>query len=321
MGFCLVVAGQIAVCLILPTFSPVGVLGAAAVVYGGLGFVFSPAQTAGLQTLSPDEHPHGVAIINTFIQIAASIGPSLLIGILSGVAQDAEAQGAVANAAQAQGFSAAVAVAGAIAAIGLVVAFLYARKRHAMRMEAKEASASALASDSAASGDMPRSPVESVTVASVLKAPYMVSSTATVREVTERLVECKTSGLPVVDARGAVVGFVSDGDVLAAVGKQYAPASNLTGTLAALRDMRGFDERFADALSANVMDIAAKPVVSVGEDASIDDVCTLLASKRIKKVPVVEAGRLRGAISRSDVVRAFMLAVAEHTPESIAVSD
>ena len=109
--------------------------------------------------------------------------------------------------------------------------------------------------------------------------------------------------------------------MLAAVGKQYAPASNLTGTLAALRDMRGFDERFADALSANVMDIAAKPVVSVGEDASIDDVCTLLASKRIKKVPVVEAGRLRGAISRSDVVRAFMLAVAEHTPESIAVSD
>ncbi len=307
-GFCLIAVGQITVCLVSPAFSLLGVLGASIVVYGGLGFIFSPAQTAGLQTLPPDEYPHGVAILNTFIQIAASIGPSLLIGILSGIAGSAQAGGAAANAAQAKGFSGAVAVASAIALIGLIVAFVYARKRHAMRAEEGAAPLPTQVEEVAIA------PAEPITVASVMKAPYVVLATATVREVMERLIERKTSGLPVVDANDAVVGFVSDGDVLAAIGKQDEPALNLASSLAMLRDLRNFDERFADALSANVMDIATRQIVSVSKTTSIDDVCALLASKRIKKVPVVEAGKLQGTISRSDVVRALMATVVEYTP-------
>ena len=132
VGFGIIAVGQLAVCLFAPSLALAGVLTASVVVYAGVGLVLSPSQTAGLQTLPLDQNPHGVAILNTFIQIAAAVGPSLFIGVLSTVSGTAAASGISASIAQADGFAAAVAVACAIAAIGAIVAFAYARKRHAL---------------------------------------------------------------------------------------------------------------------------------------------------------------------------------------------
>ena len=95
---------------------------ASVIVYAGVGLALSPSQTAGLQTLSPEQNPHGVTILNTFIQIAAAVGPSLFIGVLSSVAGSVEAAGTAAALAQAEGFSVAVAAACAIAAAGTLTA-------------------------------------------------------------------------------------------------------------------------------------------------------------------------------------------------------
>lgn len=137
-GFALITAGQLAVCLFAPVLSLAGVLGASIVVYAGVGLVFSPSQTAGLQVLLPHQHPHGVAIMNTFIQIAASVGPSLFIGVLSSVAGNAEAAGCAMDLAQAQGFAAAVAVACAVAATGTVLSIAYSRHRFQLNRSTEE---------------------------------------------------------------------------------------------------------------------------------------------------------------------------------------
>lgn len=137
-GFALITAGQLAVCLFAPALSLAGVLGASIVVYAGVGLVFSPSQTAGLQVLLPHQHPHGVAIMNTFIQIAASVGPSLFIGVLSSVADNAEAAGCAMALAQAQGFAAAVAVACAVAAAGTVLSIAYSRHRFQLNRNIEE---------------------------------------------------------------------------------------------------------------------------------------------------------------------------------------
>ncbi len=134
-GFALIAVGQLAVCLCATQLSLIGVLAASVAVYAGVGFILSPSQAAGLETLLPRQHPHGVAILNTFIQIAASIGPSLFIGVLSSVAATAQAGSVAANVAQADGFAAAVVVACAIAVAGTLVAFFYALKRRALARE------------------------------------------------------------------------------------------------------------------------------------------------------------------------------------------
>lgn len=304
-GFAVITVGQLAVCLCAPALSLGGVLAASVVVYAGVGLVLSSSQTAGLQTLAPEQNPHGVAILNTFIQIAAAVGPSLFIGVLSSVAGSVEAAGTADALAQAEGFSAAVAVACVIAGIGMLTAFAYARKRQRLAEAVLDASMTGAVSPTVRPEAVEHGP-EALTAHDLMKAPYVVADSASVREVMAQLIDRKTSGLPVVDGRGAIVGFVTDGDVLASLGKPDAAGFDLTASLAVIRDMRNFDERFAETLSANVMDIATTSIVSVAESAPIDEVCALLSTKRIKKVPVLAGRRVVGTISRADIVRTLM---------------
>ena len=88
----------------------------------------SPSQTAGLSALSGAEHASGTALMNTWNMVAASIGPSPFIGLLSSAAASATTAGASETAAQAAGFSQAVAVAAGIAMAGLAVAVVYTRR-------------------------------------------------------------------------------------------------------------------------------------------------------------------------------------------------
>lgn len=317
VGFSIITIGQLGVCLVSSQLSLVGVLIASVVVYAGVGLVLSPAQTAGLQTLRPEENPHGVAILTVFIQIAASLGPSLFIGVLSSVAGGAEAAGTPAMMAQAEGFASAVAVATAIAAVGAVTAFIYGRKRQQLA-NAEKASAPAVTSAEESSvapeavialqheqAFLPTD-VSALRAVDLMKAPYVVSAEDSVREVMAHLIERKTSGLPVVDTKGSIVGFVTDGDLMAALGKPNVQGFDLTASLAVIRDPRNFDERFEETLAANVMEIATTSVVSVSENTSIDDICALLSSKRIKKVPVLSGKQVVGTVSRGDIVRTLM---------------
>lgn len=128
VGFLLVTIGQAVVCLVAGSMDLVLVVIGATVVYAGVGLAFSPSQTAGLKELSPEMNSHGVGIMSTFIQIAAALGPSLFVGVLSSTVAEQSALNVSAASAQAAGFSSAVLVAAVIAAVGFIVAFVYARK-------------------------------------------------------------------------------------------------------------------------------------------------------------------------------------------------
>ncbi len=296
LGFGVVVVGQVLIFATALEFSWVLTLVGAMIVYAGVGSIFATTQTAGLQILPDKENPDGVALINIFVQMAASIGPSLFVGILSSTSATQIASGATDSFAQASGFSSAILVAAVIALAGFILAFIYARVRH---------SRGAIdTSDAAKQSIHPE-----LSVSSVMKEPYMIDEHATVRDAMMMFVERRTSGLTVVDDRGNVAGFVTDGDVLKALGRNES-AFDLSTSLALYRDLRSFDVRMSDALAANIMDIATTSVISVSINDSIDDICSTLSERGVKKVPVLDGRRLVGTISRSDIVRQLMLAFA-----------
>lgn len=126
-GFALMTAGLAAVALGAPQLGTGVVLTASSVTYVGVGLGMSPSQTCGLATLQGPQHADGVALVNTFVQVAACVGPALFTGVLSSGTAAALAEGAGAAAANARGFSEAVWVAAAIAAAGLALSVVYAR--------------------------------------------------------------------------------------------------------------------------------------------------------------------------------------------------
>ena len=127
-GFFLIAAGLAATCVSGYFSTLIPVLIGSVAVYAGVGAIFSPSQAAGLRRLPREQHPHGVAILSTFIQVAACVGPALFIGVLSSVSASVR-QGVHASSAQSFGFSAAVALACVFAVAGTVVAYFYAHRR------------------------------------------------------------------------------------------------------------------------------------------------------------------------------------------------
>src|SRR4051794_34844958 len=113
----------------------------------------------------------------------------------------------------------------------------------------------------------------------------------TVVEALRRMAEHGVSSLPVVDGRDAVVGIVSEQDLLRGA-IASAPA-------------RG---RVADPVAEGPRTVAAAMTPAphvVGELDDVADVARVFAVMGWKSLPVVRHGRLVGMVSRSDVVRAI----------------
>ena len=53
-----------------------------------------------------------------------------------------------------------------------------------------------------------------------------------------------------------------------------------------------------------VREVMTTPVITIGEEASIDEAARLMAKKGVKKLVVVKDGRLVGIVTSSDLVRA-----------------
>lgn len=326
VGFACVVAGMVAACLVAASVNIVAVVLAAAVVYAGVGFVMSPSQTAGLKRLPGELHPFGVAIINTLIMVAGSIGPSLFVGILSSTVDAQVAAGAAQAQAQAAGFVAAAWVAAAIGVCGLVVSLVYTRvvlrRGPAAQTQATSAAAGpgqGIASEEEA-GSFPAADGSGFSLGAIMKRDaFVVSCDQPVYAAVELMLEHRTSGLPVVDAQGGVVGFISDGDIMKTLANRSEGASAipLTYSMAVFSNDVRFDERLDQLMRSNVMDVATHDVVSVEEGAPIEKVCAVLGERRIKKAPVLRGGKLVGTVSRADVTRALMAGFLAKKPKDL----
>lgn len=105
------------------------------------------------------------------------------------------------------------------------------------------------------------------------------------KEVAEIMLHHGVSTLPVVNGSGAIVGIVSETDLLRQASRSVAPPVP--------------EEREA----TTAADLMTRAVISTGPDTRFDDLVHLMVAHDVKRVPVVADGRLAGMVTRSDVVR------------------
>lgn len=97
-----------------------------------------------------------------------------------------------------------------------------------------------------------------------------------VERVARQLSKHGISGMPVVNTDGALVGMISEYDIISKRGKT-------TG------------------------DIMSRGVISVDAEAEAEQVATIVSMHGIRRVPVVRDGELIGIVSRADLVRLFAI--------------
>jgi CBS domain-containing protein len=128
---------------------------------------------------------------------------------------------------------------------------------------------------------------------------HVVAHDAEVRAAAKLLLDAEVGAAPVLDADGTPIGMVSDGDLLGRRSDRKAWWLHLLATSALPANWP------ADAGERPVSAVMTTPLISVGPGATTREVVQRLQAHRIKRLPVLEDGRLVGLVSRTDVLRLF----------------
>ena len=128
--------------------------------------------------------------------------------------------------------------------------------------------------------------LSSITAGDIMHVPVLcVAEEQSVRDLVIFLDDHRISGAPVVGADGETV-----------------TVRHLRHTLMRQGCVSGAD------LEAPVGSIMTRECVSVGEGAHLGDMLELLRTRRINRIPVVDAGmRPVGIVSRTDIINAFLV--------------
>lgn len=146
--------------------------------------------------------------------------------------------------------------------------------------------------------------------------PLTIRADAPVTDAMRMMLEHKVSGLPVVSPDGGLVGIVTEGDLLrrAELHTERRRPRWLEFVLAPGR-LAG---EYIRSHGRKVQSVMSEAVHAVDIDADLEDAVALMEKRHVKRVPVLDRGRLAGVVSRADLMRAF-LEVAP--PPSIALPD
>jgi CBS domain-containing protein len=127
---------------------------------------------------------------------------------------------------------------------------------------------------------------------------------ASFKEVVELMTIYDVSGVPVIDAEGGLLGLVTEADLMS---KEVYTCGHRRRPLAFLTEfMRGRKPAWLEKAEARcAKELMTADVQTVGPDEPLRTAARIMLRKGIKRLPVVEAGKVVGIISRHDVVSAF----------------
>jgi len=126
------------------------------------------------------------------------------------------------------------------------------------------------------------------------------------------MLQNRISGLPVVNANGALVGVVTEGDFLRR--GELGTSRQRPKWLEFLVGPGRLANEYVHQSGRKVAEVMTRDPLTVGEDDSLETVVKLMESRRIKRLPVMRNGQIVGIISRANLVHALASLSRETAP-------
>lgn len=127
----------------------------------------------------------------------------------------------------------------------------------------------------------------------------------TVEVAAKLMIEKGFSVLPVVDSSGVLVGILTESDF---VGKE----ANIPHALVSIKKLFGtnvhlgdVEEIYKKAKTKKLSEVMAKNVKTIAKTATLSEVVNMMSSHNLKRLPVVDGGKLVGIVTRKDLIKAF----------------
>jgi CBS domain-containing protein len=147
-----------------------------------------------------------------------------------------------------------------------------------------------------------------------------VGPNASVQEVADILLTNRISAAPVVDDHGELIGIISEGDLIrrAELGTERRRSWWLE--IFASESKEALAIEYVKSHASKVGDVMTREVITTTPGTPLRDVAALLEKNRIKRVPIVERGKMVGIVSRANLVQALATLRKEIEPGTISDS-
>ncbi len=125
-----------------------------------------------------------------------------------------------------------------------------------------------------------------------MSAPVItIAPEASIKVAARLLVSCGISALPVTDSRGALVGIVSEADLIP-IETRPDPRAQATPMAPT-----------AGSAPRTVADVMTRKVITVPVDCEVSQAARIMIEADVKRLPVMDGERLAGIVSRRDLVK------------------
>src|SRR5262249_16404568 len=124
----------------------------------------------------------------------------------------------------------------------------------------------------------------------------------TVQEVARVLLENRISAVPVVGDADRILGIVSEGDLLHRM--EAGTERRRSWWLLPFLGEQTFAADYVKAHAKKVSDVMTRNVITASPETPLHEIAALLEKHAIKRVPIAIGGRLRGIVSRANLIQA-----------------
>lgn len=148
--------------------------------------------------------------------------------------------------------------------------------------------------------------MEGLTAKSIMSAPVVtIRPEVPVRDAVRMLLDRHISGLPVVDGEGRLVGIVTEADLLA---KEAQPPANepLLGWFGRSLWLERMVTGYRKLEGRTVGEVMTHNVVTAEEETPVHVLASRMMRYGVNRLPIVEAGRVVGIVTRADVLKVFL---------------
>lgn len=130
-----------------------------------------------------------------------------------------------------------------------------------------------------------------------------VSPDEPVRKAVALMLEHRISGLPVVDNKGALVGLLTENDLVLGTSSGLPVHLQLLEDLLEAREPTRSFTQIHEIGNKLIRDLMVEDLVTAGPDTPVGELIALLVKNDFKRIPIVSRGKLEGIVTRADIVK------------------
>ncbi|MCR9203888.1 MAG: CBS domain-containing protein [Halobacteriovoraceae bacterium] len=127
----------------------------------------------------------------------------------------------------------------------------------------------------------------------------------TVEEAATIMAENGFSVIPVVNDAGELVGIITESDFVSKTKSVPHAMASLKVLFGKSYNSQDVEEIYKEAKSKKLSEVMTKNPKTVDSDETLDEVVSFMGEKDIKRVPVVDGGKVVGIITRKNLISAF----------------